>query len=506
MLVAAQGIDKILLPESMIKVGPSRLSKEHMLHTNVILTVTQVFPYNPHTTMQRLLNPDHPNNHTFRKAPSPKQIVALKGLPGMTKTVLHTKDCTQSILKEYDDLGRLDHASLIGVTDPTGCIPEGHVCLTGFGDEIPMKVFVSVFPATEPNDGIIIPVANSMLPTHAKLFLESLSFGAIVFAQGPNDTLIPPTLDNADLDGDLYAVVWNNDILKTLQDRATSDIEELSDDEDLVGTRFQTKFNGPLLRPATVVGMVEHQMYRVKTNKTPAKYKDMTKEEIYGETLILDEVIGHRLRPTQFLFKWKGGRNEWVTMKDAKSMYLTDPPLQLLVYAEEKGLVGDNGPKDCKWLTMNLPSVELVKIEDHRELKSGKYEVLCVYEGGFEEWEPLQDVVKDGKLQVAQYAREKSLFEEKGWTEAWDYWLNVIQEMFSTGRSTDISGLMKALYRKYEDCYLSEEFGPKHRDTITWGRAYKQANRIQKHGGRIVLPLLYHLQIPKKWQSYVELA
>lgn len=84
----------------MIKVGPSKLSKKHMLHTDVVLVVTQVFPYQSHITMQRLLNPDHPNNHTFKQAPSPAQLLELKGLPDVTKTILCAKGCPQSTIEE----------------------------------------------------------------------------------------------------------------------------------------------------------------------------------------------------------------------------------------------------------------------------------------------------------------------------------------------------------------------------------------------------------------------
>ena len=36
------------------------------------------------------------------------------------------------------------HSNFIGVSDPTGFIPKGHVFLTGMGNSTPSKVFLSV--------------------------------------------------------------------------------------------------------------------------------------------------------------------------------------------------------------------------------------------------------------------------------------------------------------------------------------------------------------------------
>lgn len=37
----------------------------------------------------------------------------------------------------------IKHGSFVGVSDPTGCIPEGHVFLTGYGKQTPSELFVT---------------------------------------------------------------------------------------------------------------------------------------------------------------------------------------------------------------------------------------------------------------------------------------------------------------------------------------------------------------------------
>ena len=43
-----------------------------------------------------------------------------------------------------------------------------------------------------------------------------------------------------------------------------------------------------------------------------------------------------------------------------------------------------------------------------------------------------------------------------------------------------------------------------HNDTIIWGRAYKNSLEIEKHGGKIKLPLHLYYDLPKKLQKFVE--
>ena len=161
----------------------------------------------------------------------------------------------------------LEHATLVGVCDPTGCIPEGHVFLTGFGRQLPHEVFVTVTPSGEASDGIVVPVADATFPAHARFFLDNLSFGAIVFALGGEDTLVPPKMDDGDLDGDLYVVLWHRGIISMLQDTVeSSKFDGLPPVDHLrvVGIPFQTECDG-IFYDAIVVEKLDEDLYLVET-------------------------------------------------------------------------------------------------------------------------------------------------------------------------------------------------------------------------------------------------
>ena len=88
----------------MIKVGRSKLNKSEMLHINVVLVVKQIFPSSNNLTMQRLINPSHINNDTFRHPPGKGLIEKLKPLGYMATTVLEANGCTPDAISNCEYL------------------------------------------------------------------------------------------------------------------------------------------------------------------------------------------------------------------------------------------------------------------------------------------------------------------------------------------------------------------------------------------------------------------
>lgn len=507
MLFAKKGIDKIQIPTSMIKVGKSTRNK--VLHTDVVLIVKQIFPSKNNDTMQRMINPNHCNNDS-RHPPTENQMKELKPLQYMANTVLVAKGCPRETIDEYVGENMLEHATLVGVCDPTGCIPEGHVFLTGFGRELPHEVFVTVTPSGEASDGIVVPVADATnLPAHAKFFLENLSFGAIVFALGDEETLIPPKMDDGDLDGDLYVVLWHGGIISMLQDTVESSPFEGLPPDDVVGIEFQTECDG-FLYDAIVVEKLDEDLYLVETGEKMKTKVEMTKEQIYKGTLLLSKVTGHRLgensRPTEFQFEWTGGKQEWVTLRNVREMFpdSSGPPMVLLEYAQKNELLKDGGPKDCKWLKKFLGPSELVKITNHRVNRKG-IQLLCLYDDGDSSWEPMKDVKKDGKLQLAEYARDNNLFKMKGWKKTRDYWLKAVQDFYCNENiANEVTNLKSHLHGKFRAS--NEEYGPNDDRTRIWVRAYKEALKIEKHGGKVKLPLAYYREVKQSLKHLVDIV
>lgn len=297
--------DKIQIPSSMVKVNKS---KTKPLHTYVAINIIQHFPSKAQYTMGRLFNDD-------QKDPSIPMVNDLNPPCKDAWRVLCCKGVDQSIIDAYtahlaansnSDTGQeqisidhakfsIKHANFVGVSDSTGQIPSGYVFLTGMGNRTPSRVFLTRSPCTEGRDGIVVEVASwQHMPTEAFQFLDSIGFGAVVFPIGENP--LPPTINDGDLDGDLYICIWDENILESI----TNDTEHdenlgviLSD--DIVGHEFEHTING-IGHNALVDKKLQENpdLYGVQTGPNRETEVRMTREEILDGRDLLSEVTNHR--------------------------------------------------------------------------------------------------------------------------------------------------------------------------------------------------------------------
>jgi len=228
MLVKKSGIDKIQLPSSMKKVRESRRNQE----PSVVMIAKQLFPAHSNRYLGRYLSPN------LKDPPTSFEASHVKRFSDMYKRLWKGFGVPIEDIKRYVEGAKtrngLRHASLVGVCDPTGKLPEGHVFVTG-EDKCPLtgqpkpfvegreKLFVSRSPCVEPSDAHILPVVNTK-PNNMQRnewdHLCSYPFGLIIFATPKNKKVIPLPVKVADgdLDGDQYFVCWDSKILETFDD------------------------------------------------------------------------------------------------------------------------------------------------------------------------------------------------------------------------------------------------------------------------------------------------
>ncbi|KAL3774211.1 hypothetical protein ACHAW5_008536 [Stephanodiscus triporus] len=235
----------IQLPTSMVKVAKS---KTMPLHTDVVLNILQCYPSISQKCMGRLLDDS-------KTDPSLTQIKALKPLSRDVQRVMLCKGVGEDNIQEYmerlhqhskshplwfqdiDEVKtRIKHGNVVGVCDPTGYIPSGHVFLTGMGgmgERAPSEVFLTRYPCTEGKDGIVAKLASWRdMPEEAFQFLDGLDFGAVVFPLGDNP--LPPTINDGDLDGDLYPCIWDQNLIAGMTINADDEcLGEILSDEML---------------------------------------------------------------------------------------------------------------------------------------------------------------------------------------------------------------------------------------------------------------------------------
>jgi RNA dependent RNA polymerase len=121
------------------------------------------------------------------------------------------------------------HAWLVGLADPTNALPKGHIFVTGMKYHPPPIIFVTRSPCTRPDHGRMLPLGTAKPDSMSDddwNWLQARPFGGIVFAQAPTTMLsMPERIASGDLDGDLYLVCWDNDILSNVHTDSMEDIE-----------------------------------------------------------------------------------------------------------------------------------------------------------------------------------------------------------------------------------------------------------------------------------------
>mmetsp|Transcript_28545 Transcript_28545/g.66326 ORF Transcript_28545/g.66326 Transcript_28545/m.66326 type:complete len:126 (+) Transcript_28545:221-598(+) len=82
-------------------------------------------------------------------------------------------------------------------------------------------MFVTRYPCLNPQDGGVLPVLCSRPPdmfTQDWHWLQSLPFGAIVFPGPKGNIPLPKTVVHGNLGGDLYLVLWDDDVLSGIRE------------------------------------------------------------------------------------------------------------------------------------------------------------------------------------------------------------------------------------------------------------------------------------------------
>jgi hypothetical protein len=179
-----------------------------------------------------------------------------------------------------------------------------------------------------------------------------------------------------------------------------------------------------------------------------------------------------------------------VLCRDLKQEFST-PPEILMEYVDEKKL--HKTVKDCKWFEQHMGAAVPVEIIGHRN-KGKCQDVLVEYDDGDKIWEPLDDLRADSKLLVGKYAKVQCLAgKEDGWKKTRNLWLREIQESIFVQREYEVGLLISRTFGMWKkSCH---DYGPNSVDALIWGRAYKDANELVKHGGKVKLPYEFYNKI-----------
>ena len=246
------GGSPIELQPSMKKVLSSPTNGSSLV---ACLVITQAgrHPTPINSYIGRMLNPNlkDPPEKSFEALIKPLNKKPLADnvdmIPRLFQGVGVPRNLCDSYVIESKRKSRLCHAYVVGVADPTNSLPPGHVFVPGFASvSTPNnKLFVTRSPSVKAPDPKMVPMVTSKPPAMSQEdwdLLLALPFGAVIFANPKKGTHpLPAQIASGDLDGDLYFICWNSELLQHI---TTDPLEEVfleeEGEEEKIGTRVHS--------------------------------------------------------------------------------------------------------------------------------------------------------------------------------------------------------------------------------------------------------------------------
>ena len=350
------------------------------------------------------------------------------------------------------------------------------------------------------------------IPKESYNFLANMNFGAVVFSIKGEP--LPPKINDSDCDGDRFAAFWDTELLEAIMtnDTRTTELNFLSDEN--VGYEFE--YNG---YEAVVIKKLaeEPDTYLVELSKNGCDKEtaELTREDIFDGRFSISRVLSHRLMvrnkksQIEFELQWDSdGSIEWNSLEQIRHDF-SNPPDLLLWYVRNSKQDHENMNRDAdfKWLKdhlKTLPDPVPVKIVKHRAAKDGTIKVYSCYDDGNDVWEPLDKAKVNSKLLVWEYwySNQSKLSELPEWDDVSGFWIDEVTDYLV--RSSGFDKIIKELSSKYKEAH--KVHGVNDQNTLIWGRAFKQSLDIQKHGGKVELPLFFYRQVSKKNQKHLQIA
>ncbi len=198
MLMEKNGIDKIEIPPSMLKVDAAKDSVDNNIAW-LMINKAGLHPY-PKRIKQA--------EESFQS----RKTISLQAT-----RMLIQKGVSRTYLEEHNS----HHSCLVGLADPTDSIPSKCVFISGIRNhynEFGKEVLISRFPMTDASDGKILSIIQEKPRRMSAVDWELLCskpFGFIVFGNPvPGERPMPEQISQGDLDGDSYFVTWDRTILR----------------------------------------------------------------------------------------------------------------------------------------------------------------------------------------------------------------------------------------------------------------------------------------------------
>jgi hypothetical protein len=298
---------------------------------------------------------------------------------------------------------------------------------------------------------------------------------------------IPERISDGDLDGDMYLVCWDDEIISHISKQSTTEGQgkrAKTNEDPLIDTSFPIEHEDGKVQQAIVSRKKSANEYVVNIGTNTLT---MTKEEILRDRDYVEGVAGHKGtgRYTEVQVKWATGERTWVRLSSMQWQI----PEMLAEYARKNNLLHCTG---WHWAKRHVRDSEIASIEGHKKEK-GLILVRIVWDDGDYTWESIDDMKPVATDLLADYAFGNYLENTKGWIwvktykqEKLDCWFERAQDYAANIQLLrDYDRLTTALHSAYKK---SQQEGGDEETTQALGRAFKNSIDIRKHGGKVDLP------------------
>lgn len=230
-----KGSPPVVLTPKMRKAGPSVTNPND---TRAILLVHRTHPSTNNLMVGRYLlygthEDDAKRGATKSSSPCPLDKKKAGADKNMIMRLWMSLGVPKALCIDYAKRSKswkgLGHAWVAGYADPTHAIPNGTVFVTGTVSELGENVlgsepdiYVTRSPCLKPEDARLLPVLTERpdrMTEEQWELLTSLPFGAVIFPDAEEGMLpLAAHIADGDVDGDLYFLCWQPDILAALKD------------------------------------------------------------------------------------------------------------------------------------------------------------------------------------------------------------------------------------------------------------------------------------------------
>ena len=228
----SKGTSPIAIPWSMKKVLASKHPKAM---SGGYVLICKTFPSKINMCMSRILDNPERVNDLGLKTFKPLTDMFFR----LWKTMKVPKEMCEKYEKSSSRANGRNHAWLVGVPDPTNSLPPDTIFVPGMKNIHPRTLFVTRSPCYAYDHGRkiknITSKPNNMSDQDWEWLQTNLSFGVVIFSNPrPGKKSIPERIANGDLDGDLYLVCWDENILSAMHAAPLKD--EFTDDNGMLKT------------------------------------------------------------------------------------------------------------------------------------------------------------------------------------------------------------------------------------------------------------------------------